>query len=653
MCGIAGVISLKGPLEGTARESLGSMLAVLGHRGPDSAAIDGDAGCLLGNTRLAVTDPGERAGLPMRDPLSRTLLAFNGAVTDHRERRKRLELSGPPLGTGSDAEVVLRLYRAQGAGFLEGLGGMFALALHDPAAGKVLLARDAFGQRPLFYRVKRGRVHFASELKAFLELPDFDAALDAQALSDYLTLAYIPGSRTPFAEVRELGPGRLLEVGLARGTAAERPFFRPDYRVDASIGEPEAAAGVRRRVEASVERCLDVDVPAGLTLSGGVDTGMLLGVAKRLGRARRTHTFSLRVADASFDEGPYQRALVEFARPIHHEVAVTPERVLAALERHMAFLDEPSGDGAAIPMFLLAEEASKHVRVLLSGEGGDEVFLAYETHRAYNARRLYRACVPAGLRRLVRGAADLLPVSHDKLSLDFLAKRFTRGAELGVPEAHVFWRHALPDADKAALMPGSRALRPATAPFRELYDGTEGSELSRLAWLDLELYLVGDLMTKNDRMLMAHSVEGRFPYLDRDLFAYAARLPDRYKLRGMNGRIVQKAAARGLVPDSVLARSNMGLELPYSRWFLGPFREAAEARFTRASLGKSGLLDPDAARALWEEHLSGRRDNGRALWSLLTFLVWFDLFVADKDYKRHWRPKSYNPPSLRCGTQVV
>ncbi|MBI3298698.1 MAG: asparagine synthase (glutamine-hydrolyzing) [Elusimicrobia bacterium] len=637
MCGIAGALSLGRPLGPEDRADVERMGGALVHRGPDGGGLDGDDSCFLANTRLSVTDTGPLAALPMRGRGGAVLLAFNGAVTNFRELRRDLERDGPPFLTGSDAEVLLRLYEDEGMGFLPKLSGMFAFCLYDARAGKVWLARDPFGQRPLFTRVKAGRLHFASEIKSFLELRDFDKRLDAEGLSHFLSLAYIPGASTPFAEVRELGPGRLLEVDLRRERVGERAFFRPDYSPDPTISRAEAAAEVRRLLEGSVRRCLDLDVPVGLSLSGGVDTGILLGILKKLGRSRSTHTFSLRVGDASFDETPFQRTLVEFAQPIHHEVSVSPEAVLEGLKSHMAYLDEPSGDGAAIPMFLLARQAAEHVKVLLSGEGGDEVFLAYETYRAYNARRAYRRALPAPLRRLVREACRRLPVSHDKLSFDFLAKRFSEGAELPVPEAHFFWRHALAEADKTRLMPASAAFPPTSTLFSDLFGRLGFEDESRLAWMDIELYLVGDLMVKNDRMLMAHSLEGRFPYLDKDLFAYAARLPTGHKLRGLQGRLVQKEAARGLVPDSILARSNMGLELPHSRWFQGGLKALAEHHFRRDAVARTGLLDPDAVRALWDEHQSGRRDNGRSLWCVLNLLLWHELFIERGDYKRYWR----------------
>ena len=388
MCGIAGVISLGENLRPEDRSDAEQMLSALRHRGPDGAALLESPRAVVGNTRLRVTDLSAAADLPMTSEDGSLWLAYNGAVTDFRELRRRLQARGRPLRTASDAEVVLRLYEERGIAMLDELTGMFAFCIVDRRRRKAYLARDFYGQRPLFHHQRNGRLYFASEIKSFLELPGFDKSLDVEGLYHFFSLAYVPGRRTPFSSVRELPGGCLLEIDLDTGKLSEREYYRLRYEADESLTEDQAAARVRDLMLDSVRRSVDVDVPVGLALSGGVDSGGLLALLKELGLARKVHTFSLRMDSPSFDESDYQRRLVEFARPIHHEVTVKAADVERNLLRHMAYLDEPSGDGAAIPFFLLAEQAGEHVRVMLSGEGGDEVFNAYETHRAYRAREL-------------------------------------------------------------------------------------------------------------------------------------------------------------------------------------------------------------------------------------------------------------------------
>lgn len=639
MCGIAGVLTAGRPVEPEDEGLVGRMLDVLRHRGPDDRGLKRVDGAVLGNARLNIMDPTRRGALPMTGGDGGVLLAYNGEITNYLELKERFKLGDRfDFKSGSDSEVLLRLYEAEGIGCLKQLSGYFAFCLVDLKKRKAWLVRDFFGVRPLFYTVIRGRLHFASEIKALLEIPGLDRELDREGLFHFFSLAYIPGERTPFRSIRELRGGRLVEVDLASGKHEEREYYSLRYEPDESLGsDPGAAADkLRETLREAVSRNLRADAPVGLALSGGVDSSSILVLAKEAGT--RLHTFSIKMGDPTFDESPYQKIIVDHAKPVHHEVTVGPDEVLRNVVEHIAFMDEPTGDGAAVPLMLLARQAKEHVKVLLSGEGGDEVFNAYETHRAYRVRKLYRRWMPGPARRLIRAFARSLPVSHDKLSFDFLMKRFTEGAELGVPESHIYWRHALTDEGQRGMIRASDGIPSTGRLFREAYDRLDfADELDRLAFLDIMYYFIDDLMVKNDRMIMASSIESRFPYMERPVVEFSARLPTRLKVRGMTGRIVQRRAMEGLLPPDTARRPNMGLEMPYSRWFLGPFRELAEKHFARDRVASTEVLDPDAVRSLWEEHASLRRDNGRALWCLLNLLIWFDLYVRDGDYKKHLR----------------
>lgn len=634
MCGIAGIVALEGRLGEADADVARAMTGLLRHRGPSVQRVFWEEDCALGNARLSVMDPSDRGNLPMPNGDGSVWLAFNGTVTGALDRREELARRRP-FRSGSDTEVLLHLYEKEGLDFLPGLSGMFAFCLYDRRRRKAFLVRDPHGLRPMFFTRRVGRLYFASELKALLEVPGLDKRLDREALWHFLSLAYIPGARTPYAEIEELRAGHLLEIDLASGRVDARRYHRPVFAADESLDEDVAAAKLHALLLESVRTNLRSDAPVGLTLSGGFDTSTLLALAKELGASRTLHTYSLKVEEASFDESRYQRLMAGFAGSIHHEIAVDPAGVLENLERSVAFMDEPSGNGGAVPMFLLSREAKKEVSVLLSGEGGDELFNAYETHRALRVRALYRRLAPPALRRLIRSAAAALPASYDKLSFDFLSKRFTEGAELGVAESHFFWRHALSDVAKRRLLPADWHGPPTEGLFRALFDGQDGGDdLDRVSGIDLEYYFVDDLMVKNDRMIMAHSVEARFPFMERPVVDFAARIPNRFKVKGLRGRCIQKRAMRGLVPDAIMRRSNMGLEMPHALWFLKDFRALAERSFSRANVGRSGILDHGAVAEMWAEHLAGRVDHGRPLWCVLNFLIWFDLFIQEGSYKR-------------------
>ena len=634
MCGIAGVLPLGGRLDASDAAAAERMTRALKHRGPDGIGVLSDERCVLGNARLRITDLSAKADLPMANEDGSVQLCYNGAVTNGAELKRSLGLeSRYRFRTSSDAEIVLRAYEEMGIDFVRRLSGMFAFCLYDRRLGKAFLVRDFFGQRPLFYMVKEQKLYFASEIKSFLTLPGFDKSLDLDALHHFFSLAYMPGELTPFKAVRELEGGHLMEIDCRGGTLDTRRYYRLDYRADEALGEAAAARGLHEVLLDSVRRNIEVDVPVGLMLSGGVDTGILLGLLKELGVSRRTHTFSIRMNAPTFDESRYQRLLADFGGTIHHTVEINPADIEENLLSHMAYLDEPSGDGAAIPFFLLAKEARRHVPLLLSGEGGDEIFNGYETHRAYKARKLYRTWAPSSLRSLARACARHLPVSRRKLSMDFVLKRFTEGAELGTAEAHYHWRHVLSEEEKRRLLPGLGPRKPTSELFTELFESLPfEDELDRISTIDLTYYFIDDLMVKNDRMLMAHSVEARYPYTDRHVAEFSAAIPTRYKVKGLKGRSIQKLAMKGLIPDEIYRRSNMGLEMPHSSWFLRDLKGLADRYFSREVVGRSGLLDFSAVDGLWREHLAGRRDNGRALWCVLNFIVWFDLFVYNGDH---------------------
>jgi asparagine synthase (glutamine-hydrolysing) len=636
MCGIAGVFRLRQRLQPDDVADVRAMSGLLRHRGPDGGETRHDERAALAANRLRVVDLSSAANQPMVNEDGSVWLAYNGAITNFQELERRFDLRAKfKFRSRCDTEVALRLFEEQGLGMLEHLSGMFAFCVYDRRARKAYLVRDPFGQRPLFYTVLDGALYFASELKAFHALPGFRPAVDAQAAYHYFTLAYVPGPQTIYQGVHELEGGRLVEIDLAAGTHEERAYYQLRYAPDDAMSEDDAASRARALMSDALRRNLVTDARAGLAFSGGLDTSALLALSREQGRP--LPTFSVRIDEPSFDESRYQRLMLDGARGEHHEVVVRARDVLREARGHMAFMDEPLGDGASIPLFLLARAAKPHVSVLLSGEGGDEIFSAYETHRAFKARKLWREFAPAPLRRAARWAAQKLPTSHSKLSLDFVCKRFTAGAELGIPESHVYWRHAVDLPDQKALMPGFEPAQETAGIFTRDFErlGFE-QELDRLSHLDLRYYFVGDLMLKNDRMLMAHSIEGRYPYMDRPLVEFAATIPPRLRLKGLTGgRHIQKRAVKDLLPAAILRRSNMGLELPYSRWLLTDLRAEADRLFSSQSVGRSGLLEPAAVRRLWEEHAAMRRDNGRALWSILMFLIWFELFMDKKDFRAH------------------
>ncbi len=638
MCGIAGVISLGRPLQQSDYEAGRAMTGLLHHRGPDSRGELFDERCYLGNSRLSIIDLSSNGDLPMKSDDDAVWLCYNGEVTNFREIEASTRLRDRfRFHSTSDSETILHLYEEKGTAFLGDLSGMFAFCVYDRRAGRVLIVRDFFGTRPLFTMRLGDRFYFASEIKAFFGIPGFRPRASREAVFHYFSLAYVPGTLTAFDGISEVDGGHLVEIDLEAANPSPRvsEYYRIRFDTDDDMTMEEADEGFFEAIRGAVERNLISDAPVGVTLSGGLDSSSVLGLARHLGRSSELHSFSLRINEKSFDESCYQRLMASYSGSIHHEIMVNPGDVEQNIHRHIAFMDEPIGDGSAIPFFLLAREARKFVKVLLSGEGGDEISNAYETHMACRMAGLYRRMVPRPIRMLNLMLASHLPVSYRKLSFDFLAKRFTRGAEMSVPDAHLHWRHVLEESQKRALMPGS-SFRPTESFFEEMYDNAGfDDDLDRIALIDLKYFFIGDLMLKNDRMVMAHSVEARFPFVDRKAFEFFARIPPRYKIRGFTRRYIEKRSMARVLPPRIRRRQNFGIELPYSYWFEGELRHIAETYFTRERVESTGFLSWPEVEAMWKQHLSRRRDNGRALWCLLTLLIWHDLFIESDGFRSY------------------
>ena len=644
MCGIAGVVGLGDDLRATDRVTVRRMTRLLRHRGPDSSGYHDGRRVSLGNTRLSILDLSDAGALPMPTADGKVWIAYNGEVTNFKELQREHGLRQKyPFRSTSDTEVLLYLYEELGIDFVKKLTGQFAFVLYDSRVGKVWIVRDFFGIRPMFFMKTPDRLYFGSEIKALTTAPEFDTSVDTEGLYHFFSLAYIPGRHTPFECVEELLGGELIEIDLATGKLDQREYYQLSYPTDYSLREKDLTEALYWEMRDSVRRNLISDAPLGLTLSGGFDTSSILALSRQVvGPDAPLHTFSIRMKEDSYDESHYQRLMARYSNTIHHEIPVGPQDVADNLVEHMAYMDEPSGDGAAIPSYIMAKVASEHVKVLLSGEGGDETFNAYETHVAWKARRLYRQMVPKPLRLMAKAAAHALPCNYEKLSFDFVAKRFTTGTEMPTAAAHLYWRHCLDEADKRRLMPKlagsgqSGGIRPTWQLFQDDFDKMPyPEELDRISVLDLKYYFIGDLMVKNDRTIMASSIETRFPYMDRILLEFVQRIRPSLRIKGFHRRHMQKEAMRPHLPREIYDRSNFGLEMPHSLWFLDSMRDIAESYFDKAAIDRAGIVDGAEVQRLWTEHVDRKRDHGRALWCVLNLQLWHQLFVQSRDFEHH------------------
>lgn len=620
MCGICGIVS--GERGGPDLGAVEQMSRRLVHRGPDSDGMFARGPVALAARRLSIIDL-DHGDQPIANEDGSVVVVQNGEIYNHRELRRELEGRGHHFATHCDTEVLVHLYEEEGEGFVERLRGMFAIALWDERRGRLLLARDRFGIKPLHYRLADGTLSFASELKAMLEQPGLSRAIDPRAVASYLAFNSIPAPLTIFSEVRKLAPGTLLvwEGGAIQQRRYARPRPVPAGRTrNGSAGE--LAAELREVLADSVRAHLVSDVPVGVLLSGGVDSGGITALAAAESVAP-VKTFSVGFEESGFDELSRARLVAERYGTDHHELVLRPDAV-DLLPKLVEAFDEPFGDSSALPTFLVSELAASEVKVALSGEGGDELFGGYYTYVAdLLAPRLGR------LAALASPLIEALPSSDARVGFDYKAKRFARVAATADPlERHHAWKEIFAPTARTALLGDGPGWDPVDL-YRERYAETAGAEpLARLQDVDLGIYLVDDLLVKTDRLSMAHSLELRVPFLDQRVAELALALPTRHKVRGFAKKRLLRRALAPLLPKQVVGGRKQGFSIPLAAWLRGPLQPFARDLLSAAAVERQGCFDPATVTALLDRHCSGREDLSRQLWGLMAFTLWFDRYAV-------------------------
>jgi asparagine synthase (glutamine-hydrolysing) len=622
MCGISGIVDFRHPPEGPL---LGRMSERLAHRGPDASGCVLRGAAALAHRRLSIIEPSALSNQPLCDHEQRLWITFNGEIYNYRELRAELRAEGARFRTESDTEVLLEAYRRWDVGLLPRLNGMFAFGLWDEGRQRLLLARDRLGEKPLFYQPLADGVAFASELPALAAHPGVERRLSPRALSQYLSFNYVLGDACVLEGVRKLPPAHYALVERDRPIAPARywevaPRFLDKARYRSL---DEAAEALAALLEDAVRLRLVSDVPLGAFLSGGLDSSSVVAAMCRLRDRAGNRTFSSGFAEDSYSELPWARA-VAAALGVDHRDEVVRGDMAELLPRIVRHGGEPFADTSAIPMYFLARFARKHVTVCLSGDGADEILAGYPTHAADRLHRALRV-VPRPLRALLARAADALPVTHRKVSLDYKARQFLRGAALPFARAHAFWRTIFTEEEKHALVrPERRAEVMAEDPaarFLPHFETVAGAHyLDQAAYVDLQTWLPDDILVKVDRATMAHGLEARPPFLDHRLVEFAASLPVACKMRGLRGKRVLRRAQRGRLPAGVLRRRKQGFNAPVSAWLLGPLRPLAEEALRAPALRE--WIDPAAVDRLWRAHEGFAADNGLKLYGLTCLGLW-------------------------------
>jgi asparagine synthase (glutamine-hydrolysing) len=606
MCGIAGFTHSRRAAEA------GRMAAItrsITHRGPDQQGVWESEHVSLGAVRLKIIDL-EHGAQPMIS--GDAVLVFNGEIYNHAELRRELQELGHRFESRCDTEVVLRAFLEWDLESFRKLRGMFAAAFWNQSERRLVLVRDRMGIKPLYFARRANEIYFGSELKTILLHPEIERRIDPAGLDRYLSMNYVAGSHTLVDGIEKLPPGHWLEwrEGPVRSDAYWRVDFKPDSRIDLESAKQE----LDRLLRASVSEHLISDVPLGVWSSGGLDSSTILHYAAEAS-STKLKTFSVSFKGREFDESGYFRDVAAKYGTDHHEFDLNPDQGLAdAIEQFAYYSDEPSADAGALPVWFLSKMCRSEVTVALSGDGADELFGGYNTYLADRYARVLRA-VPYPFRKAAAMAANWLPVSDQKIGLDYKITRMLEGSLLDPAAAHFFWNGTFSEKEKSRLtnLPGA-------TPIALPADGV--GYLNRFIWLDQLNYLPDDILNKVDRMSMAHSLEVRPPFLDHRIVEFAATLPENLKIRGSRLKFVLRELMKDRLPASVVTRPKEGFDIPAHDWLRTVLRPLLTDTLSERNVRQSGIFAWKPIQGMMRAHLERRRNFGYHLWGLLILFLW-------------------------------
>ncbi|MBV6496479.1 MAG: asparagine synthase (glutamine-hydrolyzing) [Acidobacteria bacterium ACB1] len=638
MCGIAGWINLKqSDLSEDVEGVLHSMCERIVHRGPDSEGLWWDETVALGMRRLSVIDL-KTGDQPVFSEDGTVVVMMNGELYNYREVRAELEKDRIMFVTRTDTEILPHLYTKYGDAFIDHVNGMYAFSLWDLRRRRLILARDRFGEKPLYYGVFDNKLIWASELKALIAHPSVNAELDLNAVRHYLSFDYVPAPLSIYKGIYKLPAAHMLtvengEIKTRRYWDLERISSTRTNGANSSqtaIALGDRAEELRELLSDSVRMRLVSDVPLGILLSGGIDSSTIAAFAVRHA-TERVKTFSIGFEEDSFDESKYARLVAKHLDTEHYEEKLSATTAGDLIEDIGEWLDEPLSDGSLIPTYLLARFVRKYVTVALGGDGGDELFAGYPMYRAHKIAAMYRF-VPSFVRNgLVRPAVEKLPVSHKNMSFDYKAKRFVRAAELDPVERHHSWFGSFAQDEQENLL--TRDVLDITnadiyASAREVYENSPvKGKIAGMQYLDVNFYLAEDILTKVDRSAMQVSLETRAPFLDPRIADLAFSLPMKYKLRGSNGKVILKKAVEPMLPKTILERSKKGFGIPIAAWLRGRLRYLLHDLLSPEKLKEQGIFEPSYVDRLISEHEQGIASHHKELWTLLVFQLWNRKFL--------------------------
>jgi asparagine synthase (glutamine-hydrolysing) len=640
MCGICGFIAKNQGRTKNWGRTLNRMTQVLAHRGPDGDGhyfTDMDGSIVgLGHRRLSIIDLSEKANQPMENEDGSVIVVFNGEIYNYEKLTKQLKERGHVFRSHSDTEVIVHLYEDLEERCVDKLDGMFAFALWDQKKGRLLLARDRIGIKPLFYVLKEGSLYFASEIKALLLLDEVSREIDFRALDYYFTYGYIPGSKSIFKDIKKVYPACYLTFENHR--IQINSYWSVQYLPKKDSPEDELMDGLVYTLNNAVKRHLVSDVPVGAFLSGGLDSSIIVALMNRVA-GKSVDTFSLGYESGGKDELGYAALVADYYGTTHHEFRVDPEmtQILPELLWH---LDEPFFDNSIVPTYYISKLAKENTKVVLSGDGGDEIFGGYEWTRRHQYNVAY-GVLPGLIRKSIGKWGSSIGFEDDYATgFPARARRFLSDLNADVKTGFLR-RTSVSYPFRQRLY--SLALKDELGDFdaanykRQLFsNGRVLDDREKMLYADTMSFLPDDCLYKVDRMSMAHGLEGRPPFLDKELVEFMAQVPFQYKIRYLTSKYILKKTFSSYLPKEILKQRKQGFTIPISAWLRGALGGLAGGILLSDSLEKRGLFSKSIMKWMLEEHKSGKQDFGHRIWSIVVFEVWARLFldmsISDKPH---------------------
>lgn len=630
MCGICGVVGLSNTDKVDASIITG-MCESIAHRGPDGDGVYCVENAGLGHRRLSIIDI-DGGQQPLCNEDGKIWIVFNGEIYNHKELRVFLEKKGHTIKSSSDTEILVHLYEEYGVDAIQHLDGIFAYAIWDSQKKQITLARDRTGIKPLYYTIVNGQLIFGSELKALFAHPSVKRDIDISSLYEYLSFEYVPTPSTIIKNVKRLAPGHYLLAD--KNNITVRQYW--DFNLSRSETLPpihwrDYVDKLETLFSETIKAELTSDVPVGVFLSGGLDSSAVTAfMARHYGGV--VNSFSVGFEDKSFDESAYAKIVADRFGTKHHSLILSSKEAAGIVHNMMEYLDEPFGDSSFIPTFLVSKLASQHVKVVLGGDGGDEMFAGYPTFIAHRLVNHYASYVPWFMRaRMIPYIIRQLPTSFNNISLDFKLKRFLAGRNVPCEIRHHRWLGSFYEEGKQQLL--QDWVKPVVG---ETYQkvalatktGDASQELNKMLYLDMKFYLEGDILYKVDRASMANSLEVRVPFLNRRILDFCSALPVNMKLRRYTGKYLLKKTMLRELPAEIVNRPKKGFNIPVAKWINGELSELVGDMLSNEALKKHNLFNEKYVHNLLSEHKNHKKDHRKLLWTLMSFQLWHDKYIA-------------------------